>query len=309
MYVSSNQKDWDTYIPLVLFGYRVLPNPTTGESPFYLLYGREPRLPLDVNFTPPHDLSTSVAEHRQCVVTKLQHAYRIVHENTQLTQQKMKDYYDLNAKAPNYQVGNKVWVYTPKTKKGLSKKLLHNWHGPFRIIKQPSPVHFRVVTCSNQPISTMVHANRLKLYYDRNACPFDILTDDVNDDYLAEDDLPPDSLGVDDTKLIALDINLTVLDIKSIPTSNLKGHEELGVDNKDLLAVEPPVIDNETIFKAEKILGTRVRQGQCQYLIKWAGYPHSQNTWEPETNIFNLQLIDDFQALQHKYESRRVADF
>ena len=123
MYVSSNQKDWDTYIPLVLFGYRVSPNPTTGESPFYLLYGREPGLPLDVNFTPPQDLSKSAVEHRQRIITNLQHAYRIVRENTQLAQQKMKDYYDLNAKAPNYQLGDKVWVNTPKTKKGLSKKL------------------------------------------------------------------------------------------------------------------------------------------------------------------------------------------
>ena len=104
----------------------------------------------------------------------------------------------------------------------------------------------------------------------------------------------------DDTKPIAFDTNLPVLDIKSNPTTgDFRAHEELEVDNKDLLAVEPPVIDNETIFEAEKILGTWVRQGQRQYLIKWAGYPHSQNTWEPEGNIFDLQLIDDFEARQH----------
>ena len=46
----------------------------------------------------------------------------------------------------------------------------------------------------------MVHGNRLKLYYDKDVRPIDILTDDVNDDYLAKEDLPLDSLGVDDTK-------------------------------------------------------------------------------------------------------------
>ena len=103
-----------------------------------------------------------------------------------------------------------------------------------------------------------------------------------------------------------MDTNLPVLDIKSSPTtSDFRGHED-----KDLLAVEPPVIDNDgTIFDAETILGTRNRQGQRQYLIKWAGYPHSQNTWEPEGNIFDLQLINDFEARQHKYESPRVAAF
>ena len=42
MYVSTHQKDWDRHIPMILFAYRVSPNATTKESPFYLLYGREP---------------------------------------------------------------------------------------------------------------------------------------------------------------------------------------------------------------------------------------------------------------------------
>ena len=39
MFVSTNQKDWDEHIPQVLFAYHMSPNATTGESPFYLLYG------------------------------------------------------------------------------------------------------------------------------------------------------------------------------------------------------------------------------------------------------------------------------
>ena len=68
MYVASNKKDWDSFINLVLFAYRVSPNTTTGDSPFYLLYGCEPRLPIDVNLTPAENLSASVAEHRQKLV-------------------------------------------------------------------------------------------------------------------------------------------------------------------------------------------------------------------------------------------------
>ena len=52
----------------VLFGYRVSPSEVTGESPFYMLYGREPRLPMDVAFLPPREISASIAEHRARVV-------------------------------------------------------------------------------------------------------------------------------------------------------------------------------------------------------------------------------------------------
>lgn len=53
MYVSKDQKDWDRHISTVLFAYRVSPSDVTGESPFYLLYGRDPRLPMDVSLLAP----------------------------------------------------------------------------------------------------------------------------------------------------------------------------------------------------------------------------------------------------------------
>ena len=48
MYVSKNQKDWDEFIPLILFAHRTSVLDAIGDSPFYVLYGREPRLPIDV---------------------------------------------------------------------------------------------------------------------------------------------------------------------------------------------------------------------------------------------------------------------
>ena len=63
MYVSSNQKDWDIHIPAILFGFRVAVSETTGDTPFFSLYGREARLPLDVSLIPPADPSSSISEH------------------------------------------------------------------------------------------------------------------------------------------------------------------------------------------------------------------------------------------------------
>ena len=83
MFVSSNQNDWDEHLPQVFFAYRVSPNATTGESPFYLLYGREPRLPMDVSLLPPTNLSPSVAEHRARIVTTLEEAQQLIQSNTQ----------------------------------------------------------------------------------------------------------------------------------------------------------------------------------------------------------------------------------
>ena len=52
MYVSKNQKDWDEFIPLILFAHRIYVLDETWDSPFYFLYGREPRLPIDLKYLP-----------------------------------------------------------------------------------------------------------------------------------------------------------------------------------------------------------------------------------------------------------------
>ena len=46
----------------------------------------------------------------------------LARESIQRSQQKMKEYYDRNASQPLFEIGQRVWVYTPKKKKGLLKK-------------------------------------------------------------------------------------------------------------------------------------------------------------------------------------------
>ena len=57
---------------------------------------------------------------------------------------------------------------------------------------------------------------------------------------------------------------------------------------------QPNLIDNETVFAAEKILKHRIVDGKNQYLVNWAGYPKNQATWEPEENILDRRIIDAF---------------
>lgn len=47
-FVAANGKDWDRWLPYLLFAYREVPQASTGFSPFELLYGRQVRGPLDV---------------------------------------------------------------------------------------------------------------------------------------------------------------------------------------------------------------------------------------------------------------------
>ena len=42
---EKDPSNWDKYINQVLASYRVTPNPAMSETPFFLVYGRDPNLP------------------------------------------------------------------------------------------------------------------------------------------------------------------------------------------------------------------------------------------------------------------------
>lgn len=47
-FVSDTGKDWDKWLPFLLFAYREVPQSSTGFSPFDLIYGHQVSGPLDV---------------------------------------------------------------------------------------------------------------------------------------------------------------------------------------------------------------------------------------------------------------------
>ena len=69
------------------------------------------------------------------------------------------------------------------------------------------------------------------------------------------------------------------------------------INSDKFLRPQPPppeIIDNTEEFEVERIIGERKRYNHVEYLIKWKGYPDSDNTWEPLENLANTT-----DALEH----------
>ena len=218
----------------------------------------------------------------------LEEAKQLIQSNTQRAQLKMKARYDQSARPIKYMIGQRMWVYTPKHRKGLSNKLLHNYHGPFRIVAKLSPVHFKLRTLENKPVSAPVHANRLKPYFDPKDRPIKAPQEDppmANEPYLRDDDLPADSFPLPESHAPA------TFPSCSHPT--------------DAAATKVPTStanNGNTIYDAERFVRRRVHRGKPEYLIKWRGYAKRYNTWEPPDHILDERLWDDY---YHRYPEHR----
>ena len=59
----------------------------------------------------------------------------------------------------------------------------------------------------------------------------------------------------------------------------------------------PVIIDDGVQYEVEEILDAKISRRRLVYLIKWKGYPDSENSWEPAINVKNApQLIERFHA-------------
>ena len=47
-FINDHQTDWDLHLPKLLFAYRTALHAATGFSPFHIVFGHSPTLPVDV---------------------------------------------------------------------------------------------------------------------------------------------------------------------------------------------------------------------------------------------------------------------
>ena len=95
--------------------------------------------------------------------------------------------------------------------------------------------------------------------------------------FLAMDELPEDSFGHSSSSHIQTGLGNQN---KLIPETRLDTTRE----TTDVQSAA--LIDNETVFNAEKITRHK-NNGIVQYLVKWAGFPRAEATWEPLENILD----------------------
>ncbi|KZS07756.1 Uncharacterized protein APZ42_028454 [Daphnia magna] len=172
MYVSSCHDDWDEFIDFVVFAYNTSHQESTSVS---LLYGREAVLPIDVvlgNNSNPIASGDDPSERIRNLAGHLETIRRIVRKRLDAVQNRQKERYDDHRKNVSFAVGSLVWIYRPYRKKGRSEKLLHRYHGPFKIVRKVSDLHYIVAPISGRrKLQERVHVANLKPCLQRRLTP------------------------------------------------------------------------------------------------------------------------------------------
>ena len=165
--IDEGQTNWDQMLEPCLFAHRTTVNMKLQETPFYLLYGREVILPNDLVFSESLKknsrdiLSDDRLEYKVELARRLRFAYEKLFTNKEILAAKTKGYYDKSHRKVIFKPDDLVMIYWPTPKKGLSKKFLSTWRGPYSVVSKLGEVTYRVKLAHE---TMPVHVQRLRKY-------------------------------------------------------------------------------------------------------------------------------------------------
>ena len=158
--IVTSKGNWAEALPMALFFLRCTPSASTGLSPFLVTHGWEPTNPIQLLYQSwvktdlgGVDLSDWVLQNAENLENARDVATGTLIENSS------KRATDFNRKARDrtFTVGDNVWIRRP----GLDQKLRESWVGPGKIVKQNSPVSYKVQT--EERLIPTVNVQQLKI--------------------------------------------------------------------------------------------------------------------------------------------------
>ena len=159
----GKKQRWSQQVATLVHAYNCTQNDATGYSPYFLMFGREARLPIDVCFQAVFDSEEAVTHQKYVDNLRgdLKNAYQLAMEASTKNHQKNKRAYDLTVRQQALEKGDRVLV---RALGGTGKqKLKDKWSSlPYVVlVKLPNLPVYRVQPESGTGVVKTLHRDHL----------------------------------------------------------------------------------------------------------------------------------------------------
>ncbi len=164
------KEEWKDMIKFATYAYNTSIQETLSESPFFILFGRNPDKPGPEFLLTKYQTYNNPSEYIQTMKKRYELIQKHVIEHLEKARQKVLEK-NLNVKHyPNYSPGDLVWLKPPlKREGGISAKLSGKLVGPYQILTKLSEVTYEIHMPHRKGSETMIiHISRLVPYNARN---------------------------------------------------------------------------------------------------------------------------------------------
>ncbi|KAJ8362385.1 hypothetical protein AAFF_G00376130, partial [Aldrovandia affinis] len=129
----NKKRRWVEHLPEVVFAYNTTEHASTGYTPYYLMFGRSPNLPIDILFGVEDDFSGTVDDWVQEHQRRLQTAHQTARQQMEQAAEARKRQHGPATRNSELEVGQLVY------------RRNHNFKGRHKIQDLWMPVPFRVL--------------------------------------------------------------------------------------------------------------------------------------------------------------------
>jgi hypothetical protein len=184
VHMSREELDWEQYLPTACLAYNSKVHRATGLSPYFALFGREPRLPVDLLVRLPHEEDMHLTDFVKAVRRRFQvmSEYIREQEESQIT----RNAHGYEGNPEDWKPGTLVWYFLPRAIPGKPKKLTNQWLGPWVVVEKLAPVLVKVKPANSEGEERIVHSSRLRLYQGKDGrskiLPQPLYVDEDEDD-------------------------------------------------------------------------------------------------------------------------------
>jgi hypothetical protein len=221
-FVTGRQNNWSELLPIAEFAHNSWKHENTKHTPHELIMGINPTASIST----PDDAVPAAQERLKQLLSARSDAQKAL-------QKRIKP---LNVPRTFVQ-GDKVWLDGRNLKikaPSNSRALTPRRFGPYEVIKQMSPVTYRLKLPTSLKIHNVFHVDLLTPYHE---------TEEHGENYTQ----PP-----------------------------------------------PELIDGEEEYQVEEIIDERINRRKKQYLVKWLGYPVSENSWINAKDLHADELLEEY---------------
>ncbi|TPP61508.1 Retrovirus Pol polyprotein from transposon, partial [Fasciola gigantica] len=160
---QDSTRHWDEAIPHCLLSYRATVQASTGQTPHFMVTGREMRIPADMNHPHPAPDGLLASDYVIQSRERLVRSHQLARRQLQAEHRRQKEYYDKSTFGSPLEPGDRVWLRSEQADLGLPAKFHRAWRGPYEVceVLSASACSIRSLRDPNQRPFT-VHFDGLK---------------------------------------------------------------------------------------------------------------------------------------------------
>jgi transposase InsO family protein len=155
IHTHNNPREWDEHLGYIVAAYNTTPHSSTGDTPFFLLKGRDAIEPTDLR---PPLRNRYLEDQNNVYAQQWQEAIELAKANLIVAQARQKHYYDRNLQECSFEPNDVVLLKILKAQKGKFKM---RWNGPYIVIEKLSNLNY-LIRHQNDTYPVVVHVNRMR---------------------------------------------------------------------------------------------------------------------------------------------------